>query len=178
MKNLYESLLDDFDTLASNQDKRLKDPFLYLFYNSTASNNWSEALKEFEEVIKLNSKEDHKNIYSYYGLQQKNPLKKGQVHVWMAKAPGIFQKDRIILLFSDADLKPLRDNGSMSEGKYNIMIYASLKSGRPLISVSYGLPYKDSVGKRYILSKELSKSAINMVNLIAKGEWENYWEKL
>lgn len=179
MKNLYESLLDDFDTLASNQDKYFKDPFAYLFYNSvTSSNNWDGTLKEFEEVIKLDSKEDHKNIRDYYGLHQKNPMKKGQVQVWMVKAPFSWHKDRIILLFSDADLKPMRDEGCMSEGTYTITLYSSLKHERPMISVTSGLPSIDGVKKRYILSKELSKSAINMVKLIAKGEWRNYWEKL
>lgn len=179
MKNLYESLLDDFDTLSDNQDKTFKDPFAYLFYNSVNSNNWDAALKEFEEVIKLDSKEDHKNIRDYYGLHQKNPLKKGQVQVWIASgAIGQLNNDRVILLFSDVDLKPMRDEGCISEGKYNLTIYASLKIGRPIVSVSTGLPSFNSVKKRYILSKELSKSAINMVKLIAKQEWRNYWEKL
>ena len=179
MKNLYESLLDDFDTLSDNQDKTFKDPFAYLFYNSVNSNNWDAALKEFEKVIKLDSKEDHKNIRDYYGLHQKNPLKKGQVQVWIASsAMGQLNNDRVILLFSDVDLKPMRDEGCISEGKYNLTIYASLKIGRPMISISSGLPSIDSVKTRYILSKELSKSAINMVKLIAKQEWRNYWEKL
>lgn len=178
MKTLYESLLDNFDTLADNQDQTFKDPFAYLFYNDVNSNDWDGSLKEFEEVIKLGSKEDHKNIKDYYGLRQKNPIKKGQVQVWMAKAPFSWHKDRIILLFSDADLKPMRDAGCMSEGTYTMTIYSSLKIGRPMISVSSGLPSIDCVKKRYILSKELSKSAINMVKLIAKGEWKNYWEKL
>lgn len=179
MKNLYESLLDDFNALSDNQDKTFKDPFAYLFYNSvTSSNNWDGALKEFEEVIKLDSKEDHKNIKDYYGLHQKSPMKKGQVQVWMVNAPFSWHKDRIILLFSNADLKPMRDAGCMSEGTYTMTLYSSLKLERPMISVSSGLPSIDGVKKRYILSKELSKSAINMVKLIAKGEWRNYWEKL
>lgn len=178
MKNLYESLLDDFDTLSDNQDKAFKDPFAYLFYNGVNSNNWDGALKEFEEVIKLGSKEDHKNIRDYYGLRQKSPMKKGQVQVWILSSLISGHSDRIMVLFSDADLKPMRDAGCISDSKYNMIIYASLKIGRPMISVSSGLPSIDCVKKRYILSKELSKSAINMVKLIAKQEWRNYWEKL
>jgi hypothetical protein len=178
MKNLYESLLDDFDTLSDNQDKTFKDPFAYLFYNSTNSNNWDGTLKEFEEVIKLGSKEDHKNIRDYYGLQQKNPLKKGQVQVWISNSLIRGYSDRIMVFFSDTDLKPMRDEGCIGDGKYIITLYFSFKIGRPMISVSTGLPSIDCVKKRYILSKELSKSAINMVKLIAKGEWRNYWEKL
>lgn len=179
MKNLYESLLDDFDTLSDNQDKTFKDPFAYLFHNSAiSSNNWDGALKEFEEVIKLDSKEDHKNIRDYYGLHQKNPMKKGQVQVWMVKALFSWHKDRIILLFSDADLKPMRDAGDMKDYTYTMTIYSSLEHKRPMISVTSSLPSMDCVKKRYILSKELSKSAINMVKLLAKGEWRNYWEKL
>ena len=180
MKNLYESLLDDFDTLSDNQDKTYKDPFAYLFYNSVNSNNWDGALEEFEEVIKLDSKEDHKNIKDYYGLHQKSrgPMKKGQVQAWMVKAPVSWAKDRIILLFSYADLKPMRDAGDMKDYTYTMTLYSSFKHERPMISVTSGLPSIDDVKKRYILSKELSKSAINMVKLIAKGEWRNYWEKL
>lgn len=178
MKALYESLLDDFDTLSGNQDKHFKEPFAYLFHNSVASNNWDGALKEFEEVIKLDSKEDHKNIRDYYGLHQKSPMKKGQVQVWMVKALFSWHKDRIILLFSDADLKPMRDAGDMKDYTYTMTIYSSFEHKRPMISVTSGLPSMDCVKKRYILSKELSKSAINMVKLIAKQEWKNYWEKL
>ena len=182
MKTLYESLLDDFDTLANKQEKTLKDPFAYLFYNSVTSKNWGRALREFEEVIKLDSKEDHKNIKDYYGLLQKNPIKKGQVQVWMAGGSiSQLKNDRVVLLFSDADLKPMRDEGCISEDTYNITIYSSLGTlinGRPDISVSAGLPSIDRVSTRYILSKEFSKSAINMVKLIAKQEWRNYWEKL
>lgn len=178
MKSLYESLLDDFDALSDNQDKMFKDPFAYLFYNNENSNNWDGALKEFEEVIKLGSKEDHKNIRDYYGLHQKNPLKKGQVQVWVSKSLISGQSDRIMIFFSNADLKPMRDEGCISDGKYNLTIYNSSKLGHPMISVTTGLPSIDCVKKRYILSKELSKSAINMVKLIAKQEWKNYWMNL
>jgi hypothetical protein len=176
---IEESLLDDFDTLSDNQDKMFKDPFAYLFYNSAISNDWEGSLKKFEEVIKLNSKEDHGNLSCYYDVYQKSPIKKGQVQVWMAKVPSFYHKDKIILLFSDADLKPLKDNGSMGEHSYTISLRADdKKNGQPLIEIASGFPYIGSVRKRYILSKELSESAINMVKLIAKGEWENYWKKL
>lgn len=178
MKNLYESLLDDFDTLSDKQDKMFKDPFAYLFYNSAISNDWEGSLKKFEEVIKLDSKEDHENLSGYYD-DQKRPtrLKNGQVQVWMAKVPSFYHKDKVILLFNNADLKPLKDNGYMNERSYSISLCAD-KNGHPLIQIAAGLPYIGCVKKRYILSKELSESAINMVKLIAEQKWENYWKKL
>jgi hypothetical protein len=131
-------------------------------------------LKKFEEVIKLDSKEDHGNLSGYYEDQERpTRLKNGQVQVWMAKVPSFYHKDKVYLLFNNADLKPLKDNGSMNERSYSIAL-AGDKNGHPSIQIAAGLPYIGSIKKRYILSKELSKSAIDMVKLIAKGEWEKY----
>ena len=49
MKTLYESLLDDFDTLASNQDKAFDKPFVTLFRTADKGHNWDAAIQLFEE---------------------------------------------------------------------------------------------------------------------------------
>ena len=51
MKNLYESLLDDFDTLSNNQDYTMDHPFVSLYKNAKNGNNWDNAVNEFENII-------------------------------------------------------------------------------------------------------------------------------
>lgn len=172
---IKESILDDEDIIYDKTEKLLKNPFGYFFRLTNENSNWSNNVKKFEDIIKPEASKDLLNISNYGpGIQEK--IKTGDVYVWICNH---LKEERIVILFSKSDLQPMKDAKLIAERFINITLAPNRqKNNRALISVSSGLPGPALIKRRYKLSREHSQCAIDMINLLVKGGWRNFWENL
>lgn len=174
---IEESLLDDFDTLASNQDKMLEHPWGIFWRDTENGGNWEGAVKQLENIITLGAKKANSG----------QNLKKGEVFVaFYISNTSVYDKlTRIHVKYNRKDFEVLWkkaekrgaiiDKHRKSVTSINIMRLAKLNN-RPHISLMED-PTTDNC-EGYILSKEQAAKAIDMINKVADEEWATYWKSL
>lgn len=171
MKTLYESLLDDFDTLASNQDKTFEHPWGTFWKVVHNGGNWEGAVNQLENVITVDAQK----------VNHIPTLKKGQVYVTFYESNNFVNNKltRIHICFSKSDYKIIKDEFlSIGKGVNYIKIVPMTKFGnKPHISFM-GDTIHDKNWPGYLLSKEQSAKAIDMLKKFAKEEWATYWKSL
>ena len=178
LNDIYESLLDDEDNIFIKTSNLIKNPFAYFFRLTNENSDWDNNIEKFENIIKPEASKDLLNI-SNYGPNIQQKIKTGDVYVWMCGNPIKSEEYRIVILFSKSDLQPMKDAKLIAERFINITLAPNRqKNNRALISVSGGLPAPALIKRRYKLSKQHSKCAIEMINMLVRGGWRNFWENL
>ena len=175
---IKESLLDDFDTLNKKVTDIIKHPFGYFWNNVANSGNWEDNVKELEANLAWNAKQ---------GNSEMKDLSKGQVLVVFFKTPTHWSPKsdltKIYIRYSDHDWKVMKKYFKSQVGRtpagYNspeLNITPNLKmNNKPHMSFNAIKPYKQD---GYLLSKEDSQDAIDMINKFAHSEWARYWKGL
>lgn len=168
---IEESLLDDFDTLASNQDKTFEHPWGIFWKDTSNGGDWEGAVEQLENIITHDAQK----------VNHIPTLKKGQVYVTFYESKNFANNKftRIHICFSRSDYKIIRDEfSSISKDVDYIKIIPLIKFGnRPHISFMGDTIY-DKNWSGYILSKEQAAKAIDMINKIAASDWATYWKNL
>ena len=171
MKTLYESLLDDFDTLASNQDKTFNQPFGTLFRNADNGRNWDAAIQLFKNTISL---EGEWNKSRPRGLAKNEVFVAFYTEAWQPKTL------RLYVRFNKTDFQPFKKSQSRS-GVYKepaITIVGKKWNGRPMLNLSSAQenPDTDIIKGGYILSDKHAADALRMLQLMSEYKWnENNW---
>lgn len=173
MKTLYESLLDDFDTLASNQDKMLEYPWGIFWRDTENGGNWEGAVKQLENIITLGAKK----------AKSGQNLKKGEVFVafYVPNRQIHGRSTRIHIEYNRKDFEVLWKKGAIigARSKFvdsiNIVPLVKLNN-KPHISFVED-PTTDNC-EGYILCKEQAAKAIDLINKFATEEWATYWKNL
>lgn len=171
MKTLYESLLDDFDTLASNQDKAFEHPWATFWKDTHNGSNWEGAVKQLENIITIDAQK----------VNHIPTLKKGQVYVTFYESENIAcnKLTRIHIGFSKSDYKCIWDEFLMVSKNINyIKIIPMPKNGNKPHFSFIGDTISDKNWPGYVLSKKQSAEAIDMLKKFAKTEWATYWKNL
>lgn len=173
MKNLYESLLDDFEVLSNNQNKALEHPWGTFWKDTNDGCNWETAVKQ----LKMNITNGASKV------NELPSLKKGEVFVtfYVSKYSLSDKSTRIHVGYNRKDFEVLWKKGAIKAAQpkliNSIQISQSYKNNP---HISFGddssIYTDDLIG--YILSKEQAKKAIDMINKVATGDWEAYWESL
>ena len=172
MKTLYESLLDDFDTLASNQDKTLEHPWGTFWKDTHNGSDWEGAVNQLENIITQDAQK----------VNHIPTLKRGQVYVTFYESNNFVNNKltRIHICFNRSDYNKVVRSQFLSINKDvdYIKITPLVKMGnRPHISFMGDTIY-DKNWPGYVLSKEQSAKAIDMLKKIANEEWATYWRSL
>lgn len=176
MKTLYESLLDDFDTLASNQDKAFDKPFVFL-YKNCENLGWGNVIENFENVIASRGKK----------VTSIPRLSKDDVYVaffeedWQPNYPVIYVKYSVPVFQSFKTAHKQQQMGRrMPAWKGSaITIRCSNRNQMPYMSPAETIMDKVDTSKfkyGYLLSKEHAEDAIRMLELMGQSKWnERYW---
>lgn len=171
MKSLYESLLDDFDTLASNQDETFEHPWGAFWKDTHNGSDWESSIERLENIITVDAQK----------VTHIPTLKKGQVYVTFYESENFVNNKltRIHIHFSNSDYKIIKNEFlSLGKGVNYIKIVPMTKFGnKPHISFM-GDTIHDKNWPGYVLSKEQSAKAIDMLKKFANEEWATYWKKL
>lgn len=171
MKTLYESLLDDFDTLASNQDKTFEHPWGTFWKDTHNGSDWEGAIERLENIITIDAQK----------VNHIPTLKKGQVYVTFYESNNFVNNKltRIHICFSSSDYKIIKDEFlSIGKGTNYIKIVPMTKFGNKPHFSFMGDTIHDKNWPGYLLSKEQSAKVIDMIKKFAKAEWSTYWESL
>ena len=167
---IEESLLDDFDTLASNQDKTFEHPWGTFWKVVHNGGNWEGAIEQLENIITIDAQK----------VNRIPKLKKGQVYVTFYESNNFVDNKltRIHLRFNDSEYEIIMDDFLLRKGINFINIVPMTKFGnKPHISF-IGDTIQDKNWPGYLLSKEQSAKAIDMLKKFAKEEWATYWKSL
>ena len=173
MKTLYESLLDDFDTLASNQDKVFERPFVTLWNTANGGNNWDVAIQTFEDVI------------SAEGEWTKS-LPKGLAkdEVFVAFYYEQFQPDvaRLYIRFNKTTFQPFKKSqgrsiaGGAVYKEPAITVLGRKWNGMPTLNVIAAHVDHNLIKGGYILSERHAQDALRMLQLMSEHKWnKQYW---
>ena len=170
---INESLLDDFEDIEKHQHNELEHPWGYFWKNVDKSGNWVNELKTLEQVISIGAETSDTSI--------KN-IEKGRVFVTFYKTGSSLPM--IYIRYSAKDwtsmLKYFKSQTGRTPIHYKkptIVIRPNFKmNNRPHMSFGEGGPAGTVEG--YLLSKEQSKKAIDMIEKFADSEWATYWKSL
>jgi hypothetical protein len=170
---IEESLLDDFDTLNKKVTDVIKHPFGNFWNNVVNSGNWEDNVKELEANLAWNAKPGNSGM---------KDLSKGQVLVVFFKL-STSDLTKIYIRYSNSDWAVVKKYFKSQVGRtptgYNSpeLNITSLvrKNNRPHMSLNAIKPYKQD---GYLLSKEDSQDAIDMLNKFVHNEWASYWKGL
>lgn len=172
---IKESLLDDFEDIGERQHNELEHPWGYFWKNVDKSGNWVNELKTLEQIISIGAEKSNTSI--------KN-IEKGRVFVTFYKTGSGSFGPMIYIRYSAKDWKPMLKYFKSQVGRTpityknpTIVIRPNFKmNNRPHMSFGQGGPADTVEG--YLLSKEQSKKAIDMIEKFADSEWATYWKKL
>ena len=173
MKTLYESLLDDFDTLASNQDKTFEHPWGAFWKDTNNGGDWEGAVNRLENIITADAQK----------VNQIPTLKKGQVYVTFYESNNFVTDKftRIHICFSRSDYKIIKDEflpiGQGKDANFIKIVPMTKFGNKPHFSFM-GDTIHDKNWPGYLLSKEQSAKVIDMIKKFAKAEWATYWKSL
>ena len=168
-----ESLLDDFDTINDKVSNITKHPFGYFWSTVVKSGNWEGSVKDLEKNLAWSAEP---------GDSSMKDLPKGQVLVVFYKS-GASDLTKIYIRYSKQDWTVMKKYFASQTGRTGawanvpqLHIVPFLKKhDRPHISFGSIRPYKK---EGYLLSKEYSADAIDMINKFAHSEWATYWTNL
>lgn len=167
---IEESLLDDFDTLASNQDKTFEHPWGTFWKTVHNGGSWEGAIEQLENIVTIDAQK----------VNHIPKLKKGQVYVTFYESMNFVtnKMTRIHLRFNDSEFKIIMDDFLFRKGTNFMNIVPMTKFGnKPHISFM-GDTIHDKNWPGYVLSKEQSAKALDMLKKFAKEEWAKYWRSL
>ena len=172
MKTLYESLLDDFDTLASNQDKAFDKPFVTLFRTADKGHNWDAAIQLFEDTISSEGE-----------WVRSRPKGLAKNEVFVAFYTENWQPDalRLYVRFNKTDFQPFKKSQgrSVAGGVHKepaITIFGRKWNGSPTINVTAAHVEDNVIKGGYILSDKHAADALRMLQLMSEYKWnEKYW---
>ena len=170
-QHIEESLLDDFDTLASNQDKTFEHPWGTFWKDTFNGSDWEGSVQHLENLITLDAQK----------VNSIPTLKKGQVYVTFYESNNFVHNKltRVHICFSKSDYKCIWDEFLMVSKNINyIKIVPMTKFGnKPHISFMEDTIYNKN-WPGYLLSKKQSAKAIDMLKKFANEEWATYWKSL
>lgn len=182
MRTLYESLLDDFDTLASNQDKTFDKPFVFLYKNCEEL-GWSNVVEHFENIIAVHGKK----------VSSIPRLSKDDVYVaiyeedWQPNQPVLYIKYSTAAFKSFKEARQKQQVGYRMRGMHSmpawrgtaITMNYSTRNNAPYIAAAETAVDKVDTSKfkyGYLLSKEHAEDAIRMLDLMGQSKWnEKNW---
>lgn len=182
MKTLYESLLDDFDTLADKQDKTFDKPFVFL-YKHCEELGWSNVVEHFENVIASHGKK----VTSIPRLSKDDVYVAIYEEDWQPDLPILYVKYSTAAFksFKEAHQKQrvgyrMRGMHSMPAWKGSaITINCPIRNKAPYIAAAETIMNKVDTSRfkyGYLLSKEHAEDAIRMLELMGQSKWnEKYW---
>ena len=163
MKTLYESLLDDFDTLASNQDKTFNQPFATLF--RIANGNWDNAVNGFEHTIAPEGE-----------WVRRSPRGLAKNEVFVAFYTENWQPDtiRIYVKFNKTDFQPFK----ISQGHSAIYKEPAITifERKGMVTVAAAQVEANVIKGGYLLSEKHAADALRMLQLMSEHKWnEKNW---
>lgn len=171
---IKESLLDDFEDIEKRQHNELVEhPWGYFWKNVGKSGNWEYELKILEQTISTDAEKSDTSI--------KN-IEKGRVFVTFYKTGSSLT--RIYIKYSEKNWSPMWKYFKSQTGrtppsykKPTIVIRPNIKMNNiPHICFGEGGPAGTVEG--YLLSKEQSKKAIDIIDKFVNSEWVTYWKNL
>ena len=169
---IEESLLDDFDTLASNQDKTFNQPFVTLFRMADKGRNWDAAIQLFEDTI---SSEGEWVKSLPRGLAKNEVFVAFYTEDWR---PDVL---RLYVRFNKTDFQSFKKSQgrSVAGGVYKepaITIFGRKWNGSPTINVTAVQVKNNIIKGGYILSDKHAADALRMLQLMSEYKWnENNW---
>lgn len=166
---IEESLLDDFDTLASNQDKIFDRPFVTL-YRDAKRLGWETPVDLFDQTI------------STYGKKVSSipTLSKGEVYVGFYVEPWSPDLKKIYVKFNNSDFQRFKKSQGRSPKRYkdpSLTIAPFKYNGRyePSITSAQNVDL-NNIKDGYLLSEEHAADALRMLALISDYKWnESNW---
>lgn len=179
---IEESLLDDFDTLASNQDKAFDKPFVYL-YKNFENLGWTNVVENFENIIALRGKK----VTSIPRLSKDDVYVAIYEEDWQPDLPILYVKYSTAAFksFKEAHQKQrvgyrMRGMHSMPAWKGSaITINCPVRNKAPYIAAAETIMNKVDTSRfkyGYLLSKEHAEDAIRMLDLMGQSKWnEKNW---
>lgn len=170
---IKESLLDDFEDIGKRQHNELEHPWGCFWKNVDKSGDWENELRILEQTISIDAEKSDTSI--------KN-IEKDRVFVTFYKTGSSLS--RIYIKYNEKNWTPMWKYFKSQPGrtptsykKPAIVIRQNIKmNNRPHMSFGEGGPAGTVEG--YLLSKEQSKKAIDMIDKFANSEWAAYWKKL
>ena len=171
MKTLYESLLDDFETIEAASKKDLDAPFLFFYKTYANTNNWDLACEQFDLAL------DASNAQKYDDFVKP---KRGEVSISF-----IDKYDEIFVYFEKTDIKS-RTNFFEKDNEHFFTMYSNQNSSKPRISfvMDYSKLAKRhivKIDKCYILTKKQSELILSLINenkVMNVNWWHDYWLKV
>lgn len=163
MKTLYESLLDDFDTLASNQDKTFNQPFTTLF--RTANGNWDNAVNGFEDTISSEGE---------WVRSRPRGLAKNEVFVAFYTENWQLDTIRLYVKFNKTDFQPFK----ISQGHSGVYKEPAITifERKGMVTVAAAHVDTNVIKGGYLLSEKHAADALRMLQLMSEYKWnEKYW---
>ena len=166
---IEESLLDDFDTLVSNQDKIFKQPFVTL-YRDAKRVGWETPVDLFDQTI------------STYGKKVSSipKLSKGEVYVGFYFDPWSPNLKKIYVKFNNSDFQVFKKSQGRSSKRYkdpSLTITPFKHNGRyePSIMPAQNVDL-NKIKCGYLLGEEHATDALRMLALLSEYKWnENNW---
>lgn len=171
MKTLYESLLDDFETIEAASKKDLDVPFLFFYKTYANTNDWDSACEHFDLAL------DASNAQKYDDFTEP---KRGEVSISF-----IDGYDKIFVYFEKSDIK-LRTNFFAKDNEHFFTMYPNPNSSKPRINfvMDYSKLAKRynnvKFDKCYILTKKQSELILSLINgnkVMNVNWWHDYWLK-
>lgn len=174
---INESILDDFEELSDKQHKETEHPWGMFWKNTTINKlNWGDCIKTLEHTISI-------------GAKQTNDIPtvtKGRVYVAFWKPLSSMARKYIYIRYNKSDYDYFVKN-YLFKGKKSIGLTKPVMSIIPTwpkitphmsFGVSAQIPTSKSIETGYLLSKEQSQLAIDMINKFTDGEWASYVHSL
>lgn len=169
MKTLYESLLDDFDTLSNKQEEDFKHPFVTL-YRDAKRLGWETPVDLFDQTI------------STYGKKVSSipTLSKGEVYVGFYFEPWSPDLKKIYVKFNKSDFQIFKKSQGRNPKRYkdpSLTIAPFKCNGRyePSIMTAQNVDL-NNIKDGYLLGKEHAIDALRMLALLSEYKWnEKYW---
>lgn len=170
---IKESLLDDFEDIEKRQHNEIEHPWGNFWKNVNKSGDWENEIRILEQIISIDAEKSDTSI--------KN-IEKGRVFVTFYKTGSSLS--RIYIKYSGKNWSPMLKYFKSQTGrtppsykKPTIVIRPNIKmNNRPHMCFGEGGPAGAVEG--YLLSKEQSKKAIDMIDKFANSEWAAYWKNL
>ena len=168
---IEESLLDDFDTLSSNQDKTFNQPFGTLFRTADNGCNWDAAIQLFKDTISSEGK---------WNKSHPRGLAKNEVFVAFYTEAWQPETLRLYVRFNKTDFQPFKKSqGRSFGGMYKepaITILGKKWNGSPMLNIAPAQEDTDIIKGGYLLSDKHAADALRMLQLMSEYKWnEKYW---
>ena len=173
---IEESLLDDFDTIASNQDKAFDKPFVSLYKNCERL-GWTNVVEDFEAVIASRGKK----VTSIPKLSKNDVYVAFYEEDWQPNYPVLYIKYSapVFQAFKTAHKQQQMSRRMPAWKGSAITMRCSIRNNAPYISAAETIMDKVDTNKfkyGYLLSKEHAEDAIKMLELMGQSKWnEKYW---